>query len=392
MQRRHLVTGATGFIGRYLVSALAETGEPVFVLVRRETFKPEQRPFGAVMDRVTVLYGDVTESNLGLSEPIPSGEGELVIWHLAANLSFATAERARAHRTNVDGTRAVVTFANAVGARLVHMSTAYVCGDHEGMFREVDLELGQRFRSHYEATKYEAERIVRAERSGPTLIIRPSIVIGDAYQGKAEGCTFGYYRWAFMIYLFRAWVKRTLAHGRVGRWLLRVMGTRFDAERGELRVPWLIVPFPRDASVDLVPVDYVIESMMRLAERSDSWDLTTVHLTQAEPTESFTVLSAAIKDFQLVGCRYWRLPNRMFRLVLRCLYYALFPLRGYTKSVYWYLPYVTKRYTFDRGNAQRFGLGDPEPITAERLTIINRYAETEIFARADEQQLKQYLC
>jgi hypothetical protein len=82
----------------------------------------------------------------------------------------------------------------------------------------------------------------------------------------------------------------------------------------------------------------------------------------------------------------------MFLLVLRCLYYALFPLRGYTKSVYWYLPYVTKRYTFDRGNAQRFGLGDPEPITAERLTIINRYAETEIFARADEQQLKQYLC
>ena len=42
------------------------------------------------------------------------------------------------------------------------MSTCYVSGAYDGEFTEQMLEEGQKFQNHYESTKYEAERLVRA--------------------------------------------------------------------------------------------------------------------------------------------------------------------------------------------------------------------------------------
>ena len=41
------------------------------------------------------------------------------------------------------------------------MSTCYVSGRYDGVFAEDDLDVGQAFRNHYEATKFEAEMLVR---------------------------------------------------------------------------------------------------------------------------------------------------------------------------------------------------------------------------------------
>lgn len=390
--RIHFVTGATGFIGRDLVRKLSVGGEIVVALVRSETLAANPNLFADVPGNLRVVPGDITEPNLGLALDTDLPVGEWVVWHLAASLTFASDKRAQVTDANVTGTENVVAFANERSARLVHMSTAYVCGDHTGTFTEADLDVGQGFRNHYERTKFQAERIVREERIGPTIIMRPSIVIGDAYEGKAEGCTFGYYRWAFMIFLFRAWLRKTMSKQGFGAACLRLLGTRIDEETGEIHVPWVVVPFPKTASVDLVPIDHVVDSMIVLAGNEQAWELGTFHLTHPRPAASFTVLTAAIRDFGLVGCRYWRLSSGMFRFVLRTMYYLSFPLRNYTKSVYWYLPYVAQQHQFDRKNCLQVGVSDPEPMTAERLTTINAYAEREIFAKVDQSSLKRYLC
>ena len=51
----------------------------------------------------------------------------------------------------------------------MHVSTAYVAGDADGLFTEADLDVGQGFRNTYEQTKLEAERLVpRAAGELPT--------------------------------------------------------------------------------------------------------------------------------------------------------------------------------------------------------------------------------
>ena len=45
---------------------------------------------------------------------------------------------------------------------MTYISTAYVAGEHRGVFREQDFDLGQRFRNAYEQSKFEAEQLVRA--------------------------------------------------------------------------------------------------------------------------------------------------------------------------------------------------------------------------------------
>jgi nucleoside-diphosphate-sugar epimerase len=78
--------------------------------------------------------------------------------------------------------------------RLGYMSTTSISGTHKGLFSENDFDTGQKFKNHYESTKFEAERIVReyADRI-PTVIFRPTIVVGDSHSGEIEKIDGPYY-------------------------------------------------------------------------------------------------------------------------------------------------------------------------------------------------------
>ncbi len=58
-------------------------------------------------------------------------------------------------------------------ARFDYVSTCYVCGRREGVVREAELDEGQEFNNHYEATKCWAEIERRRMRRIPTTIYRP---------------------------------------------------------------------------------------------------------------------------------------------------------------------------------------------------------------------------
>ena len=59
----YFVTGATGFIGRYLVANLLRRGEPVYVLVRKSSLKKlaAQREEWGADDKQVIAVGTIPE-------------------------------------------------------------------------------------------------------------------------------------------------------------------------------------------------------------------------------------------------------------------------------------------------------------------------------------------
>ena len=108
------------------------------------------------------LRGDVRQPGLGLDETslaeIVRGL-DLVIHGAAAtgfNLSGCVYQE-----VNIGGTANVLALIRPGGRLpipLLHLSTAYVCGERSGLVAEGELDVGQRFANGYESNKAEAER------------------------------------------------------------------------------------------------------------------------------------------------------------------------------------------------------------------------------------------
>ena len=182
--------------------------------------------------RASLVKGDITTPGLGigggLSEQIVARLES--VFHLAAVYDLAVSADF-AHKVNVLGTRHMTSFAKAAPhfKRFHHVSTAYVSGTFEGVFKETDLDLGQSFKNHYESTKFESEKDVVA--SGlPFSVYRPGVVWGDSRTGETAKFDGPY----------------------------SVMGAME-------KVPLVFLDGPKDATMNVVPVDYVIEGLARLS-------------------------------------------------------------------------------------------------------------------------------
>ena len=380
----HFVTGATGFVGKYLVNALLEKGESVWIVVRPQgNASAETRAKEAFHDYLAkwprtfrVVGGDIMIENLGVADDLAREleNQEVVFWHLAANLSFASENRADVQKTNYTGTVNVVNFANRIATKFMHMSTAYVCGNSP-TFKENELYRGQKFRNHYEKSKFEAEKYVRDNCKLPHIIFRPSVIIGDAYRGKAEGCTFGYYRYMFMFHFFKKQVVKAMQKNSFMSFFLKTLGTRYDAKNDILTMPILIIPCPKNRHVDLVTVDYVVESMIRLYEKNLS--KITVHLTHHNPPKFNFMLQAVLSDLGYKRMRLIPVPAWMFKVLINSFYFFIVPIRKYTRSVMWYIPYFTDPCQFERSVAETY-LENPPEISRELVTRINKYAKENI--------------
>jgi NAD(P)-dependent dehydrogenase (short-subunit alcohol dehydrogenase family)/thioester reductase-like protein len=105
-----------------------------------------------------------------------------------------TAETAANDALNVGGTRHAVELAAALGARrLHHVSSVAVAGLYRGMFREDMFDEGQKLPSSYHRTKFESERIVRAQTEVPWRVYRPSLVVGHSETGEMDKVDGPYY-------------------------------------------------------------------------------------------------------------------------------------------------------------------------------------------------------
>jgi len=192
MSDGYLVTGIPGFIGKRLVEKLVPEGRQIFLLCEPR-FQADAQAFASKAGdagQLVVVAGDVTQPDLGLgprADSIRSAVSD--VYHLAAVYDLAVGEEV-ARRVNVLGTNKVLEFLRAFpegGVRHHYVSTCYVAGTREGMIFENELDRGQGFKNHYEATKYAAEVLVERSKSAiETRIFRPAIVIGDSRTGETQ--------------------------------------------------------------------------------------------------------------------------------------------------------------------------------------------------------------
>lgn len=160
--RRLLVTGSTGFIGKVFLAMLLDRCpevDRVFVLVRpRPGREPEERFFDTVhgspafaalrekhddhfdhflREKVAVLAGDATSPDFGLKPATVAGLSGRVdaVLNIAGLVAMSPALD-DSLQINSHGARYGAQLALKLGAKLVHMSTAYVAGLRVGEVRE----------------------------------------------------------------------------------------------------------------------------------------------------------------------------------------------------------------------------------------------------------------
>lgn len=164
--RTALVTGATGYIGSYLVSALLQAGWRVRACGRRP--------------RPPWLPPEVTYHRVDLTAAAPPMGGVTHVFHLAGTSStFGPPEEVE--RSNVIGTRTVAAAAAAAGVeRFVHGSSSAVYGERVPLPLPVSEATTPHPSRGYGLAKLHAEEEVlrQAERGLPVTILRPTTVYG----------------------------------------------------------------------------------------------------------------------------------------------------------------------------------------------------------------------
>ncbi len=262
----YFVTGATGFIGRFLVDRLLDKRKGmVHVLVRKDSqkkFDAIARKMGWDMKRITVVHGDMTAARCGLTAAQTRAlKGKVKhFFHLAAVYDMqASAESQRA--ANIDGTQHALDLAAAIEAGCFHhTSSIAAAGLYPGIFREDMFDEAEGLDDPYLRTKHDSEGLVRGETRLAWRIYRPGMVVGHSQTGEMDKIDGPYYFFS----------------------LLKKMR--------ELLPPWMPTLGIEGGRINIVPVDFVVAAMDHIAHKP-RLDGHTFHLTDPEPLRVGEVLN-----------------------------------------------------------------------------------------------------
>ena len=253
----YFVTGATGFIGRFLVSNLLKRKGQVHVLVRKGSAKKLSQigeTMGWDMKRIVPVTGDLSKPKLGLSATqITALKGKVQhFFHLAAIYDL-TADAESQKLANIGGTKNALELAAVIKAGCFHhTSSIAAAGLYPGVFREDMFDEAEGLKDPYLKTKHESEGLVRKQSAVPYRIYRPSMVVGHSKTGEIDKIDGPYY-----LFTLIKKIRQTLP-----QWMptLGIEGGR----------------------INVVPVDFVADAMDHIAHKK-GLDGHCFHLVDPEP-------------------------------------------------------------------------------------------------------------
>jgi NAD(P)-dependent dehydrogenase (short-subunit alcohol dehydrogenase family) len=302
----YFVTGATGFVGRFLVGKLLQRKGNITVLVRKGSEKRLDaiaERMGWDRKRISVVNGDLSKPKLGLTPAqIKALTGKVQhFFHLAAIYDLA-ADAESQKVANVEGTRHALELAAAIKAGCFHhTSSIAAAGLTPGVFREDMFEEAEGLQDPYFRTKHDSEGLVRRQTKVPYRIYRPGAVVGHSKTGEIDKIDGPYYLFTLIKKLRQALPQ------------------------------WMPVLGIEGGRINLVPVDFVVDAMDHIAHKR-GLDGHCFHLVDPEPLRVGEALN--------VFCRAAHAPEMSMRLDARML--AVVP--GAVRGAVLNLPPV-KRFT-----------------------------------------------
>lgn len=238
------MTGFPGFIAGRLVEQLSKSDTQFFLLVQPAFVEKASldvqriaKMTGVSAKNFTLIKGDITQENLGMS----AADLEVVlrettdVYHLAAIYDLSV-EKEIAYKVNVEGTKNVNEIVKKIENlhRYNYISTCYVAGERDDVIYESELLHDRGFRNYYEETKYFAEvEVEKMKATHPVVVYRPSVVCGDSKTGETAKYDGIYYVIKFLLKFPE---------------VFRLINVGNDNVR-----------------LNLVPVDFVIDGMVKLA-------------------------------------------------------------------------------------------------------------------------------
>ncbi|HVO87163.1 MAG TPA: SDR family oxidoreductase [Casimicrobiaceae bacterium] len=261
----YFVTGATGFIGSYLIGNLLKRGKPIYVLVRRGSNKKLaslRERWNADDRRIVAVHGDITKPGLGIAPAdIAKLKGRIDhFFHLAAIYDLQAPAESQ-DKANIEGTRNAVKLSDTIGAGCFHhMSSIAAAGLYEGVFREDMFEEAEELDHPYFRTKHQSERVVRHESKRPFRIYRPGFVVGDSKTGFIDKIDGPYYFF------------KTIQKMR------------------KMLPQWMPTIGIEGGRINIVPVDFVAHALDYIAHKR-GLDGKCFHLTDPEPHRIGEVLN-----------------------------------------------------------------------------------------------------
>lgn len=306
-----LITGATGFLGGYLIRELSSQFENIYVVSRKEQISKFN-----IYPNVKILKGDITQLDvlsLEESEKIKLLGTIDVVLHAAA-LYDLSASYSECFLQNVVGTQNILHLLKGMkNLKAFYYISTIAVGDPDVYFLdENQLPKRQKFGDSYSETKYLAEQVVRDNVNDRfvTRIIRPGIIIGDSVTLEMEKIDGPYY----FLEAFRKY-----SH------LLKY-------------TPIVPLSFNPRSKLPIIPVDHCAHFIKLLIERDNhEVNLKTYHLISSEIPTLMEFLRDLNKKFG-VKTHYFPVKENRF-------HNSLLKLLGIPQEV---LPFMFSRISYDK--------------------------------------------